>query len=563
MPSLVPVLVGISVAVVSLAAQSAGLTLQRKLHLMDQVAPAQPALPTEEVLLAARARRYLAALKTPPGTGSTHHKQTLWRAGVVLFMVLNVLGLAVQITTLPLIILLPLQAIGLVFNLVFAAVFLHDPFNELMVVGTVLVTLGALVMAVAGGVITKNTAPEAVGLPEGLVALAQRPQFVVWFALTLVWVAALVGYVWVVQKRVRRLVVASTTPHPLGDAKPWNTRIENLKFRQGVTIGVVSGTLSAHLLLFAKGAVDILAHLALHNQLSQLFLPAAFVVWAFLVLFLVFAVCQLVTMNLGLKRISTSVYYPLVFCVFNLTSIANGLVFYNQLLALLFSAGHGWLLLAGTALGASLVAAGVFALSWSRQDDCNDQAGVDLAVSVALPQPWSVGAITTKINLTLSHFSHRGSAAKSHAKHRHLRLLEHEPLLQHSPVVYIGTEAIKKKRRPVEEELPRTPSDDLYDGNNSQFVLFGLPIDEPVVMHDVSLDYDEDLKPRPPALRLHQTPERMLLRESLPSLIRLPSSVFRYPAEGVASPMALRKDTRRILSFEQNEILDEITGSGR
>lgn len=69
---------------------------------------------------------------------------------MLLFLVSNILGSSVQITTLPLVILSPLQASGLVFNSICATLILSEPFTRYSLVGTVLVCIGAGLIAMFG-----------------------------------------------------------------------------------------------------------------------------------------------------------------------------------------------------------------------------------------------------------------------------------------------------------------------------------------------------------------------------------------------------------------------------
>jgi len=90
--------------------------------------------------------------------------------------------------------------------------------------------------------------------------------------------------------------------------------------------------------------------------------------WVILLGLLALALTQLFYLHRGLKLVSTSVLYPLVFCVYNIIAILDGLLYYRQ--ASRLSALHGGLI----ALGTVILLSGVLALSWRLQDDTDKPA---------------------------------------------------------------------------------------------------------------------------------------------------------------------------------------------
>src|SRR5690349_8542581 len=109
----------------STSVQSVGLTLQRKSHILeDEKDPCD--------------------VRRPP------HRRRRWQVGMAMFIMANILGSSVQISTLPLPVLSTLQASGLVFNSVCATLILGEPFTRWSMWGTVLVCTGALLIAIFG-----------------------------------------------------------------------------------------------------------------------------------------------------------------------------------------------------------------------------------------------------------------------------------------------------------------------------------------------------------------------------------------------------------------------------
>lgn len=93
---------------------------------------------------------------------------------MLLFIVSNILGSSIQITTLPLVILSPLQASGLVFNSICATLILAEPFTRHSLVGTVLVCVGAGLIAAFGAL------KEPAHTLDGLLDLLGRKPFLLW-----------------------------------------------------------------------------------------------------------------------------------------------------------------------------------------------------------------------------------------------------------------------------------------------------------------------------------------------------------------------------------------------
>lgn len=87
-----------------------------------------------------------------------------------------------------------------------------------------------------------------------------------------------------------------------------------------------SGILSAHSLLLAKSAVELLVRSIFdrNNQFNR------WQSWMILLGLVAFALTQLYYLNRGLKLCSTSILYPLTFCVYNITAILDGLIYFRQ-----------------------------------------------------------------------------------------------------------------------------------------------------------------------------------------------------------------------------------------
>ena len=301
-----------------------------------------------------------------------------------MFVVSNIVGSTIQITTLPLPVLSTLQASGLVFNTAFATILLGEPFTRFSIIGTVLTCGGAALIATFG----------AIGEPahslSQLLFLLQGKGFIIWMISTMMVVVGTIIFahilkVWASHRHIEQHYLKSERPrsasisslHPgnikrsftEGLPRQLQLRVSRLRLARGLSYGLVSGILSAHSLLVAKSAVELLVRTIVdrNNQFNQ------FQSWLILVALLFFALTQLYYLHLGLRLCSTSVLYPFVFCIYNIIAILDGLIYFRQ--ASRLSALHAGLV----AIGTAILLAGVFALSW-RLDDTTPEEALQPAV---------------------------------------------------------------------------------------------------------------------------------------------------------------------------------------
>ena len=144
---------------------------------------------------------------------------------------------------------------------------------------------------------------------DQLLALLGRWQFILWMAGTAV---AVVGIL--VGSRALKLLSGPNSNSP------------RMRLFRGMAYGGVSGILSAHSLLVAKSAVELLVRtiVAGDNQFNRI--PS----WLILFGLVALALSQLYFLHRGLKLCSTSVLYPFVFCVYNIIAILDGLIYFRQ-----------------------------------------------------------------------------------------------------------------------------------------------------------------------------------------------------------------------------------------
>lgn len=305
------VAVGIIVGLLSTCVQSVGLTLQRKSHMLED------------------SKEDIPSRRAP-------FRRRRWQIGMFLFLIANIIGSTIQITTLPLPLLSTLQASGLVFNSIMAALILKEAWTWRTVAGTMLVAGGAVLISLFSAL------PEPSHNLQQLLNLLNQRGFLVWFILSLVFVLGV-------------LIADFTMRHMLSAQKRQSPRILLIR---GMAYGMLSGILSAHALLLAKSAVELIVR-SLADKSNQF---RHYQSWMLVLAFLVLALTQLYYLHLGLKLVSTSVLYPFVFCIYNIVAILDGLIYFDQMDRL--PPLHAGLI----ALGTVILLSGVLALSWRLED---------------------------------------------------------------------------------------------------------------------------------------------------------------------------------------------------
>lgn len=107
---------------------------------------------------------------------------------------------------------------------------------------------------------------------------------------------------------------------------PRNSNSPRMRLVRGMAYGCISGILSAHSLLVAKSAVELLVRTIIdrQNQFNR------WESWAILLGLLGLALSQLYYLHRGLKLCSTSILYPFCFCVYNIIAILDGLIYFHQ-----------------------------------------------------------------------------------------------------------------------------------------------------------------------------------------------------------------------------------------
>ncbi|KZT02702.1 uncharacterized protein LAESUDRAFT_661136 [Laetiporus sulphureus 93-53] len=344
--------IGITVGLLASFVQSLGLTIQRKSHVINQ------SLPEEQQ--------------------KVERRRPLWLLGFAIFISSNLFGSVFQIASLPVVILAPLGAVSLLWNAFFARILLGDVFSVWMLIGTLLIAGGAVLIAIFGIV------PEPTHSLEDLLELFNRPLFIVYFSLLGLTTIVSLAITHIIEYSYKRrislpsvspplspLLASNTQPSilttamtdsfvadpsertPLLDRKPHprfddrskspspsgssssrsilsnvislKTQSTRTPLFMAASYASFSGIISGMCLLFAKSGVELLMlTIGGDNQFWR------WQAWALLLSLGVCALLQLWYMHKSLILADPTVICPLAFCLYNLSSIFNGLVYFDQ-----------------------------------------------------------------------------------------------------------------------------------------------------------------------------------------------------------------------------------------
>ncbi|KAL7421954.1 hypothetical protein Q5752_003726 [Cryptotrichosporon argae] len=353
----IPVGAAIAVGLLSSFVQSLGLTVQRKSHVDDEARPVE---------LRRRAIR-----------------RPLWIIGFAVYISSNIFGSVFQIGALPIVVLAPLGGVSLLWNSLLARLLLGEPLTRTMALGTLLVATGAVLIAVFGVV------PDETHSLDELLELWKRPPFLAFLSCVITSVVGVLALshvaVWRVRRHGRIRLKGDETPPslpPSNYASPrdqapipfrptqlrrWSSPASPLSAPRdlpdaktvrfslsgiapasptdgdgsdpdartlvlsGLGFAAASGTLSGLCLVLAKSTVELLIITIEYwrtgkgeNEFARL------QTWFLAASLAVAAVLQLVYLNYSLEFASPALICPLAFCFFNLASIFDGLVYYDQ-----------------------------------------------------------------------------------------------------------------------------------------------------------------------------------------------------------------------------------------
>ncbi|KAI8967134.1 hypothetical protein BDF20DRAFT_830065 [Mycotypha africana] len=267
------------------------------------------------------------------------YKRPLWISGFLIYTLSTLVGSTCTIGYLPIVILAPVGAMGLVFNAIFAKLILGDPFTRKTLLGTAWIALGAGLIAGFG------TTPEAKHTLKDLMTLYKRPSFIIYFSVVEVFTIVGLGMTHLIEYIL----------HSRQQSKWWwALQHPNIKTWLGISYGVFGANISSQAMLFAKSGLELLILTLFHGE-NQFIYPLTWVI----VLALIFtALLQLYYLNRGVQLCDTIILVPLNFCSFNVSCLFNGLFYYNQWDSL------GWWPLMAVLMGICVLIHGVLLISF-------------------------------------------------------------------------------------------------------------------------------------------------------------------------------------------------------
>ncbi|KAI9361799.1 hypothetical protein BD770DRAFT_317157 [Pilaira anomala] len=275
-------------------------------------------------------------------------KRPLWVTSFTTFLVANIIGSIFSIGYLPIVILAPIGAMGLVFNAIAAKIVLGDPFLTKTVIGTCLIVIGALLVGLFGVI------PEPDHDINDLIRLYKKPAFIAYFSILecIILIGLLATHYF---ERLYHLMESATLqPNNIGKFIGKWVSMQDLKKYIGISFGVLSGNISSQSILFAKSGLELIILTVVHqkNQLNYA------LTWILLIMMILTAILQLYYLNKGLQFCDTVILIPLSSCTFNVSCLFNGLVYYDQ-----WDRLRWWQLLL-VMLGVAITICGVLLISW-------------------------------------------------------------------------------------------------------------------------------------------------------------------------------------------------------
>lgn len=348
-----PVFWGCMAAILLSAIQSLGITLQRKSHILPYINEVSDNSGN-------RLRDSVVSLDHECSRNTHHYRRNIWLIGFLLFIVANIFGSLVQLTALPLIILSPLQSIGLIFNSVLSCTLLPgERFTKKLAGGTIIIAVGAFIIAYNGA--STSPPPSDIGADErfrNVLDSFLKTGFLGWWIFTFVFIAILLRINCLISNRISyfQLKPCGRMRRSLRTKRDPTSR---LIFIRGIVYGIISGTLTAHTFLLAKSIVDVVFETIMERSTPKN-LSTYVISVALLLVTLSIVGMQLVAFNLGLSNILTSILYPLCFLVYNLVNLLNDLIFNRLLSSGLMSISQ----LICVLFGLSGVLFGVVLISW-------------------------------------------------------------------------------------------------------------------------------------------------------------------------------------------------------
>lgn len=276
---------GVTVGILSSALQAYGLALQKR-------AAAQvvaPVVPTTSSQVNVRKPLY---------------RDRRWLLGLSLFVFCNIIGSFVAVATVPLVILSLLQSCSLLFNSVIARYMLGGKFFRDTMISSGLMIIGGIVIGRVG-LEACSTSKLTYSIDELIRMVRTSSAFANWILFTNITVVVALLMNYVVIPRTRPMI-------------------------KGVLYGISSGVLSGHSLLLVKLIVMIFERCIITHSQKKFSDLTRFSFFILIVSFVFYSLAQLYLLNRALRYINASILFPLIICIYNLSSIFNSILLFTD-----------------------------------------------------------------------------------------------------------------------------------------------------------------------------------------------------------------------------------------
>ncbi|GBB83546.1 hypothetical protein RclHR1_10240007 [Rhizophagus clarus] len=273
-----------------------------------------------------------------------------WHLGLYLYAISQAVGSTVALNYLRTQWVAPLGSISLIFNFIFARLFVGTQITNKDVIGTVIVLISVCWIVFSGG--QSNSHEESTLTLGSLKALVTQPVFVIYFSvLNFVAFILLIGGLycdWILlnEKRKERSGCFN------------NIETANLKKLTGIDIAIVAGLFASQTLLLAKSGVK-LAYVSLSTRVNQF---TDLTGWFVLIFLIITAILQIVCLNEALKLCDSVLVMPIFLGLYTTMGLINTLIYLNE-----FSTYPIWALVS-VFVGIIALVSGVILLSHIKED---------------------------------------------------------------------------------------------------------------------------------------------------------------------------------------------------
>lgn len=238
-----------------------------------------------------------------------------WHIGFLLYLGSQVFGTTLALVFLPPIVVAPLGAAALIFNVLFSKLLVGTRITLNHLKGTLFVIIGSVL-------ITSFSSYETSGLTlDRLLSLYNRIEFISYFSSLAVVCLMSFGYIVYLDLHTRKLTVSELQRFYLFK----NMQKPQIKKFCGLIYSIVGGSVASQTLVLASTGVKLLQETVNGKNQFNSFSP-----FIILLIIIVSGVAQVYCMDRGLQLTDSSNVLPLFFALYSVFSFINTNMYYNQ-----------------------------------------------------------------------------------------------------------------------------------------------------------------------------------------------------------------------------------------